>query len=112
MAGINTIRLHEMRTIVAAFNATLDVVHVNKASGEVGKESIEKYLLESYLKEFHPKFHFINDSSVEKGIELFAQKNDIELILVLPKKHGPFHKSQSKEFIFHSPVPVVTIHEK
>ncbi|HXL55515.1 MAG TPA: universal stress protein [Chitinophagaceae bacterium] len=109
---INTIRLNEIRTVTDAFSATLDVIHVNKASGEVAKEPIEKYLLESYLKEFHPKFHFINDSSVEKGIELFAQKNDIDLILILPKKHGPFHKSQSKEFVFHSPVPVITIHEK
>jgi len=106
---INTIRLQEIRAIVAGFDATLDVVHVNKASDE-NEESFEKYLLASYLKEFHPKFYFINNSSVKKGIELFARKNDIDLILILPKKHGLFHKSQSKEFIFHSGVPVVTIH--
>jgi len=109
---INTIGLYEIRTILTAFSATLEIVHVNKDSGEVGKVPIEKSLLENYLKEFHPKFHLINNSSVEKGIELFLQKNNTDLILILPKKHGPFHKSQSKEFVFHSPVPVITIHEE
>jgi nucleotide-binding universal stress UspA family protein len=107
---IDTIRLQEIRAIVATFGATLDVLHV-KTSHE-NEEPFEKNLLESYLKEFNPKFYLINNSSVEKGIELFAKKNDIDLILILPNKHGPFHKSQSKELIFHLSIPVITIHEE
>jgi len=108
---ITDMRLQEIRAILKTFGATLDVLHVNKASDE-NEESFEKWRLANYLKEFNPKFYFINNSSVKSGIELFAQKNKIDLILILSKKHGLFHKSQSKEFIFHSAVPVITIHEE
>lgn len=104
--------LHELRTVINAFKATLHVVYVNKEFSEVEKLRDKKNLLENYLEEFSPEFHFIYNSSVQKGIEIFVEKNDIDLVLILPKKHWLFHKSQSKELIFHSSVPVATIHEE
>src|SRR5581483_9458644 len=108
----NKISLHELRTIINTFNAGLNVVYVNKDFSEVEKLRDEKNIFENYLEEFSPEFHFIYNNSVQKGIEIFVEKNDIDLILVLPKRHWLFHKSQSKELIFHSSVPVATIHEE
>jgi hypothetical protein len=31
--------------------------------------------------------------------------------MIIPKKHGPFHKSQAKDFVFYSDIPVMAVHE-
>jgi hypothetical protein len=45
------------------------------------------------------------------GVTDIAKEHGIDLLIVIPKKHGPFHKSQVKDFIFYSDIPVMAIHE-
>ena len=50
-----------------------------------------------------------NDTII--GIADLVKEHNIDLLIIMPKKHGPFHKSQSKDFIFYTDVPLMAIHE-
>jgi nucleotide-binding universal stress UspA family protein len=103
--------VEEMKTVARAFNATLEIAFVGKSEAELVTVETEKTLLMNRLREFKPAFSFISSEAIDTGIELFAEQNKIDLVLVVPRKHGLFHKSLSKQVIFHLPVPAMTIHE-
>jgi nucleotide-binding universal stress UspA family protein len=112
LKGIYNIPLEEIESIARSFDASLSVVHVTR-DGDYAHESIaEKTLLQHRLKEFKPQFYFIHDKTVEAGIEKFIGENKIDLLLLLPKKHSWFHKSQSRQVILHLMVPAMAIHEE
>jgi nucleotide-binding universal stress UspA family protein len=52
---------------------------------------------------------------VEEGINEFAEKNNIDLLITIPKKHGLFDNlfkhSSTKELITQSHVPVMCVHD-
>ena len=112
LKGIYGVPLEDLKTITHAFNASLQVVHVQLENENPSSLITEKTLLQHRLKNLNASFENIKSDTVEKGIEKFAIENNIDLILLLPKKHGLFHRSQSKQVIFHLPVPAMTIHEE
>jgi nucleotide-binding universal stress UspA family protein len=111
LKSIYGLPLEKITGIVAAFKASLHVVHVNKSSEVFAKHSIEASFLNHHLQDLNPRFHFVNNNNVQDGIARFSEKNKADLVLVFPKKHGLFHQSDSKQFVFNSSVPVMAIHE-
>lgn len=106
----------EIKSIVKEFNAALHVLNVDYHNQHFeGNTPEESFLLHNMLAEVKPSYHFIEKENVEEGIKEFAETNNIDFIIVIPKKHqfleGLFHKSLSKELAFHSHVPVMAIHE-
>jgi K+-sensing histidine kinase KdpD len=106
----------EIKSIVKEFNAALLVLNVDYHNQHFeGNTPEESFLLHNMLAEVKPSYHFIEKENVEEGINEFAETNNIDFIIVIPKKHqfleGLFHKSLSKELAFHSHVPVMAIHE-
>jgi hypothetical protein len=45
------------------------------------------------------------------GVMSLVKEHHVDLLLILPRKHGPFHKSQTKEFVLYSDKPLMAIHE-
>jgi len=111
MKGIYHIPVEAIKTITRAFKASLDLIYVGKKEEDIEISPAEKLLLKHRLRDFNPSFHFEKNDIVEKGIELFALDKNIDLVLIIPKKHGLFHRSQSKQVIFHLPVPAMSLHE-
>ena len=109
MKSIYDLPLEKITDIVTVFNASLDVVHVCGSNEKMNKNPVEVSFLNHRLRYLNPHFHFINNDNVSEGVSLFAEKNNADMVLIFPKKHGPFHKSDSKQFIFHSTVPVMTV---
>lgn len=60
------------------------------------------------------KFHFIENESVQDAINDFIDTNDMEMLIMLPKKHSffasLFRKSQTKEMLYHSHIPILALH--
>ena len=111
LKDIYDLSVHEIETIVNTFHASFEVYYVGKNEKDIDKGAVEKLSLYHHLSRLNPEFYFIENEDVELGISLLAEKNRADLVLFIPKKHGPFHKSQSKELIFYSLVPVMAIHE-
>ena len=102
--------------MVNNFNAELHVLHISPHSGSFSKVTNEESKwLQEILGELHPKYHFIIDTDIEKGIAEFAEKNNLDLLITIPKKHNLiskfFQHSHSKQLVLHSHVPVMAIHE-
>jgi nucleotide-binding universal stress UspA family protein len=60
------------------------------------------------------KFHFIENESVQDAINEFIDTNDMEMLIMLPKKHSffasLFKKSHTKEMLYHSHIPILALH--
>ena len=71
--------------------------------------------LEKKLENTNHKTFFVYEKDVNKGILEFIDVNNCDLIVTSPKKHNFFYnlfvESHTKKLVFHSPVPVLTIHE-
>ena len=115
---IETIPVKEIRSLLIACSAELYVLHVSPDSGDSFSEETDEEAgwFQKILGEFKPKYRFIEGTDVEKGIIEFADKNKLDLLIVIPKRHNLvvqlFHRSHSKQLVLQSHVPVMAIHEQ
>lgn len=114
---IQTSPVSEIKKYVREFGASLHVVHVNTEGDRIyGPEIIEESgYLQEMLDELHPSFDFLNNTGVEEGLNSNAERHELDLLIVIPKKHNLIdkllHKSHTKKFALHTHVPVMAIHE-
>jgi nucleotide-binding universal stress UspA family protein len=112
-----TIPVKQIEELVNEFKAELYVLHVSTTPGEqfTNGNIDETDLLRKLLDHLDPKYKIINDTNVEEGLDQFAQRHHVDLLIVIPKKHSIFqrifHKSQSKEIVLASHLPLLAIHE-
>jgi len=108
-----------IKNLVKEFGADLYVLNVrDKKEAESDWEkpsSMDALYLDSMLEEVRPNYVQLTGKNVVDSITSFAENNNLDLVMVIPKKHrfidSLFHKSQSKELITHAHIPIVSIHE-
>lgn len=111
-----TTPVHYLKDWAKTFNAEVGILNVDYNKDSVSPEVKEKTtLLQSLLGDTKTNFFFINNEDVEKGINEFAENNNVDLLLVVPRKHNLlerlFQKSHSSDLVFHSHIPILSIHE-
>lgn len=114
---VETTPVQFIKQIVKEFNAELHVLNVDHKNKEFGPETPEQsMLLHEMLKNLDPKYHFIEHDDIEDGINEFAEKNNLDLVIAIPKKHklleGIFKPSSTKQLVMQSHIPVMCIHEE
>jgi nucleotide-binding universal stress UspA family protein len=107
----------EIKSLVKELNAELHVLNVDQSSGHPSLDTTKQIgLLKKMLEDLKPVYHFIENKDVEDGINHFAETNNLDLILIIPKKQklmeNFFKVSSAKQMIFHSHIPVMCIHEE
>lgn len=111
---VNTMPVEEIKTLVNDFHAELHILNTGKQTAFDPNIVFESGLLQEMLENVKPNYHFITSDHVDEGIINFAEKNSIDLLIVLPKRHGLFenlvHKSHTKQMVLHSHVPVMALH--
>jgi len=112
---VKTTPVDEVKRLIKDFNAELHILNTGK-SNEFSPEIIfESGLMQEMLNNIKPSYHFITSEDTDEGIIDFVEKNHIDLLIVLPKRHGfidtLLHKSHTKQFVLHSHVPVMALHE-
>jgi len=108
-----------IKNIVKEFGADLYVLNVQdkKEAEDEGEEppTMDSVYLDSMLEDVRPNYVQLTGKNVVESITSFAENNNLDLVMVIPKKHrfidSLFHKSQSKELITHAHIPIVSIHE-
>jgi len=101
--------------LVETLGADLLVLNVEEKEGHfTGDEFMETRHLYESLDHLNPSYHYIRSIDVAEGIHAFAEANGIDLLMVIPKRHGLieglFRKRQSSELVLHSHIPVASIH--
>ena len=113
----HTVHTEEIKQLFNDFHPKLNVLHVStKQHGMLDEEEVKGTdWLKQALKDYNPSFHFMQNENVSEAVRGFAEQNNIDLLIIIPKKHGLFnrllHKSQSKQMIVNTHVPVLSIHE-
>jgi nucleotide-binding universal stress UspA family protein len=61
------------------------------------------------------KFHFVENENVPDAINDFIEREKIDMLIMLPKKHSIveslFKKSQTKEMLYQSHIPMLALHQ-
>ena len=96
---------HFIKEFVKEFNAELHVLNVDHDNKHFKPETPEQsILLHTLLEEANPSYHFIEHADIEDGINEFAEKNNLDLIITIPKKHkllqGIFKPSSTKQLVY------------
>ena len=113
---IETTPTHYIEELVRLFGASLHVLNVDYENKHFKPETPEESLyLHTLLKDLNPQYHFIEEKDIEDGINKFAEENNLDLVITIPKKHklldGLFRKSSTRQLVFESHIPVLCIHE-
>ncbi|MES1213952.1 MAG: universal stress protein [Bacteroidota bacterium] len=114
---VKSVHTEEIIKLANDFHAQLHILHINTGEDNHytdARISGSEELL-GLFKEQKPQFHFVNSKNIEDAINEFAEKNNLDLLVVIPKKHGLlegiFHKSHTKKIALLSHVPVMAVHE-
>ena len=105
-----------IKEMVSVFGAELHILNVDNNNKDFRPETPEQtFKLHDLLKDINPTYQFNDHPDVEDGINDFAEKNNMDLIIAIPKKHklldGIFKPSSTKQLIFQSHIPVMCLHE-
>jgi nucleotide-binding universal stress UspA family protein len=113
---VETIPVDYIKSIVRQFNAELHVLNVN-AEGEKYEDNapLESAWLDNLLGDIKPNYYFLQRDDLVEGINEFAETHNLDVVIVIPKKHNLlekiFHKSRSKELVTNAHIPILSIHE-
>lgn len=105
----------EIEMLVKDFNAELHILNIGKNDTYEPQLIFESGLLQEMLASLAPVYHFVTNKNTDEGIIEFTEKNNIDLLIVLPKQHTLLdklvHKSHTKYLVLHSHVPVMALHQ-
>jgi nucleotide-binding universal stress UspA family protein len=113
---INATPAGAIKQFISLLNAKLFILHVSpeKSNQPLAEEIEQSAWVNEIFNDVHPEFHFIHHDNIEKGLNEFMLKNDVDLLLIVPKSHSfadsLLHKTHLKDFILNAQVPLVSIH--
>jgi len=104
----------QRRKIANDFNPELDIINIGKPHAYQTDNVVESIKIEKLLKLVKPTFHFIADKNTNEEIIRFAEKNNLDLLMVLAKQRNFFesliHNSHTKQLVLQSDYPVMALH--
>lgn len=108
--------IYPLKNLLNVFKAELHVINIDKENKGLSADTpAESLLLDTLLTGYHPVYHFVDHSNVVQGIMEFADKEQADLILAIPRKHGLFEglfkRSRTAQLAFHTHIPLLAIHE-
>ena len=94
--------------------ASFHIVHV-VAEAETNLEPQKIAAFKEGLNDLNPEFHTIENKFVIRGLAEFVKRDKIDLLLVVPRKHGLwynlFNKSYTKQLALLKDLPVMVLHD-
>jgi nucleotide-binding universal stress UspA family protein len=106
--------VNDIKRMVKEFHAELHILNTAKENDFNPDIVFLSGLLKKLFAPVVPQFHFITSENPDEGIVNFAGEAKIDLLIVLPKPHGMLyqliHKSNTKQLVLHSHVPVMALH--
>jgi nucleotide-binding universal stress UspA family protein len=113
---IETLPVPEIKQMVRELKATLHVLHVSDVAGDAldARTIEESGWFQDLVGDLKPRYHFIKASAADQAIIDFADKESLDLLIIIPKQHGLISKilkhSHSSQLVLHAHVPVMAIH--
>ncbi len=104
-----------IKTFAKFFNAEIHILNIDYHNRHyTANTALELDVLTNMFETIEPKFHFIENENLQDAINDFIDVNNIDLLIMLPKKHSffesLFRKSQTKEMLYQSHIPILALH--
>jgi nucleotide-binding universal stress UspA family protein len=112
----NEVALAQVKDITLQFNARLHVLNIQPGNNNQNGEAEIDPDAKNILADAKPEYHIVSGAeNIDVAIHDFTERNNIDLLVMLPRKHsffeGLFHKSHTKTITHHSSIPILAIHE-
>lgn len=102
-------------TMAKTYEANIQILNVSKQNWISNQQSQEAKKLEQYFKGVAHKYHFEIEENVEEGIKHFLERQDIDLLTIVKRKHGFFERmfrtDVLKNLVFHSEIPLLIVQD-
>lgn len=112
----DTIPVQQVKALVKDFNAELHVLNTGKKTSFSPDVIFESALVQELLNDVKPKYDLLTGDDTDKTIAEFAEKNNLDLLIILPKRHSfvdkLLHQSHTRQFVLYSGVPVMALHNE
>lgn len=103
-----------IKSVLDSTNAKLLVLNIT-ANPDEAAASNEKHKLDEIFQAYNPAYSFVTNSNFEDAVDGFVAEKGIDLVIVVPKKHGIFDSifstNHTKTLAFHSKVPLMAAHK-
>jgi nucleotide-binding universal stress UspA family protein len=114
-AVVESTPVSKIKEVVHFFDAELHVLNVDYHRRHFTPGTPEETInMDSLLAGMNPMYDFIENKNIDEGLNDFAEKNNLDLLITLPKKHSMlerfFEKSTTRELIHETHIPVMCIH--
>lgn len=111
-----TVPLEALKRLLDRKKYELLVVNIDKESRHLAGDAermAEETALYGMLKQYNPKYSYVNNTNVINGILQFATDNNAQLVIALPHKYSFFqsllHDSVSQQLAESAAVPVLLL---
>lgn len=104
-----------IKKLIHALKAKLFILNVDYNESEHYSPDIiaQQTALHKLWDDENPEYHFTNHKDCAAGIMSFAEENDIQLVIAIPKKYAffqsLFHRSLTEKLAYHSHIPLLFI---
>lgn len=103
-----------LKKLLNIFKAELHVLNIDN-KGLNNDTPMASLLMDTFLEGYYPVYHFVEADNVVQGIMDFGEKENADLIMIVPRKHGLFEgifkRSRTTQLTFHTRIPLLAIHE-
>lgn len=112
---LDHIPIKDIRAVFDNFKAKLVILYVSKPTEKMYPEVLrESKFMQICLVQYRPEIRIITNDDIKEGLEDFAHKAGIDLLLLLPKERNfpdnIFHKSITKKMVLQPRMPVMIVH--
>jgi nucleotide-binding universal stress UspA family protein len=111
-----TVPLEALKRLLDRKKYELLVVNIDKESRHLAGDAermAEETALYGMLKQYNPKYSYVNNTNIINGILQFATDNNAQLVIALPHKYSFFqsllHDSVSQQLAESAAVPVLLL---
>lgn len=114
---VETTPVEPIKKILDATKAKFLVLNIDHNQHQFDSETpFESLMLDDLFHSYEPQYEFSNYPDFIEGINEFALKESVDLIITIPKRHrffeNLFSKNHTKELAFHSHVPLMMVHDE
>ena len=107
-------KLEALKMITELFNAELHVLHISARQYISYESASEAKKLEHVLKGIKRSYHFQTHEKFEEGLNQYIDDHQIDMVVILPRAHTflerVLKRSHTSKIVFHSKIPLLTIH--
>ncbi|MBS1600857.1 MAG: universal stress protein [Bacteroidetes bacterium] len=105
-----TFPFDKVKELLDAFSPDLHIIHVSEKDSTT--DMGETLSVQNHLSKYKPQFHFLHQKNIATGIDEYAKKLGLDILIIIPKHHGILdilNEKYSKKIIAEAEVPVLSV---